>query len=209
MSTLLLALLLPLFILIYFLIKIIEGSPSLYVSKRLITPKKTITVYKFRTMVKDAKSPKYQLNELYMRGGFLDIPLESNVYTPIGRILERTQLVESLQLLNVVLGDMSIVGNRPLPQQNVELLMQFPNWQGRFDSPAGITGISQVVGKYGLQPTQRLGLERMYASIYSNPKGNLLLCDAYIIFYTLKLLTTKEYLGYADAICLLKRLGAT
>lgn len=206
-ATLLIALL-PILLLVALLIRVLEGSPIFYMSRRIISPEKSVPIYKFRTMVRDATSPKYQLNERFMRDGFLDIPLECEVYTSIGRVLERTQIVETLQLLNILFDGMSFVGNRPLPKNNIELLKKFPGWQERFDSPAGITGISQIAGKYGLQPQQRLYLERMYSNVYNNPDGNIVLCDLYIIGYTALLLFTGRYLGYSKAVALLTRCGA-
>jgi lipopolysaccharide/colanic/teichoic acid biosynthesis glycosyltransferase len=195
-------------LLIAILILLLEGTPIFYISRRFISADKSVTIFKFRTMVKDATSPKYQLRERYMRDGYLDIPISCAVYTPIGRLLERSQLVETLQLLNILFDGMSFVGNRPLPKDNIELLKKFGNWQERFDSPAGITGISQIVGKYGLLPNQRLHLERMYASIYRSPNGNIFLCDLYIIGYTLFLLCSGHYLAYEKAISLLIHFGA-
>jgi len=204
----LLVALLPILLLAAALIWILEGAPIFYMSRRFISEDKSVTIFKFRTMVKDATSPKYQLRERFMRDGYLDIPLECEVYTPIGKLLERSQLVETLQLLNILFDGMSFVGNRPLPKDNIELLKKFDGWQERFDSPAGITGISQIVGKYGLLPQQRLYLERMYASIYKNPGGNIILCDLYIIGYTVLLLLTGRYLNYGKAVALLIRCGA-
>ena len=201
-------LLIPIIIFIAFIIPFLEGYPIFYSSERMVTSKKSIRIIKFRTMVRDATSKKYQLNERYMRNGFLDIPLESEVYTPIGRLLERTQLVEILQLLNILMGQMSFVGNRPLPKINVELLMQFSGWEERFSSPAGITGISQIAGKYELQPKQRIYLERMYSSIYTGPNGNIVLCDLLILWHTFLLLLTKKYLGYDKSLALLIYCGA-
>ena len=206
-ATLLIALL-PILLFAATLIRILEGAPIFYMSRRFISADKSVTIFKFRTMVKDATSPKYQLRERFMRDGYLDIPLTCEVYTPIGRLLERSQLVETLQLLNILFDGMSFVGNRPLPKDNIELLKKFGGWQERFDSPAGITGISQIAGKYGLLPQQRLYLERMYASIYKNPDGNIILCDLYIIGYTILLLLTGRYLDYGKAVALLIRCGA-
>lgn len=206
-ATLLVALL-PILLLAAALIRILEGAPIFYMSRRFILEDKSVTIFKFRTMVRDATSPKYRLNERFMRDGFLDIPLECEVYTSTGRVLERTQIVETLQLLNILFDGMSFVGNRPLPKNNIELLKKFGGWQERFDSPAGITGISQIAGKYGLRPQQRLYLERMYSSVYKNPDGNIILCDLYIIGYTVLLLLTGRYLNYDKAVALLIRCGA-
>jgi len=203
-----LAVLSPLLLLISVALCIIEGSPIFYVSKRYVARNKSVFVYKFRTMVRNATAPQYRLKERYMRDGYLDIPLDCEVYTPIGRLLERSQIVEVLQLINVFSSGMSFVGNRPLPKDNLDLLQKFTGWADRFDSPAGITGIAQIAGKYGLSPQQRLLLERMYASIYKNPAANILTCDLAIIAYTLYLLLTGRYLGFNKAIMLLTHFGA-
>jgi hypothetical protein len=118
-----------------------------------------------------------------MRDGYLDIPLSCEVYTPIGRILERLQIVELPQLLNVLIDGMSLVGNRPLPKENLELLAQFPAWEKRFESPGGITGIAQIVGKLNLTPATRLRLESLYSKVYQ--EGNITRCDSLIIWHTM------------------------
>lgn len=203
-----LILLSPLMLLAGFLVYLLEGRPIFYVSQRLVSPKKKISVIKFRTMQRDANSSKYRLHERFMREGFLDIPLNCEVYTPIGRLLERTQLVEIFQLINVVRGEMSIVGNRPLPEENVNILKKFEGWEDRFKSPAGITGAAQIAGKYNLSPEERLTLERMYSSLYSNEMSKIVNCDLAIIMHTIILLLTKKYLGMKKCSELLISNGA-
>ena len=207
-SILILITLSPILCLAGTLLLILEGSPIFYISERAISPTKTIRVRKFRTMVDDASSAKYKLNERFMRDGYLDIPLNCEVYTPIGRILERTQIVELLQLSNILRDEMSFIGNRPLPMSNIELLKKFPNWEDRFSSPCGITGISQIAGKYGLLPSQRINLEIIYSSLYTNAHTNILRCDALILWHTFRLLLTGQYLTYEKAIELLISCGA-
>ena len=147
-------------------------------------------------MVKDAKSPKWELEKKYMKDGYLDIPISSEVYTPFGRILEKTQLVEILQVFHVLFSHMSFVGNRPLPKSNVDLLKnKFPDtWQNRFKSPAGMTGITQVAGKFNLTSEQRLELESLYSKVYR--EGNVLKADAYIFFSTIILLLLRDASAY-------------
>lgn len=198
----------PLLIFIVLLILVYEGRPILYTSQRMVSPEKGIKILKFRTMVRNATDPKYRLEKRFMRDGYLDIPLDCEVYTPIGRILERSQLVEVLQTLNILMKQMSFVGNRPLPVNNIELLKKFPGWEERFNSPAGITGISQIAGKYGINPQQRLCLERMYSNVYSSPNGNILLCDFLITIHTIKILLTGKYLGFDNSLALLLYCGA-
>ena len=200
-SAVLLCILLPIFVLVAVSILLFEGRPVCYISRRYVSKNEEVFIPKFRTMVPDAASDKYRLNERYMREGYLDIPLVCEVYTPIGRILERTQLVETLQLMTVFSGKMSFIGNRPLPKQNIELLQQFDGWEERFDSPAGISGISQVVGKYGLLPEQRLELERLYSKVYQ--EGNVVWCDVMVVLYTIRLLLTGKSLPLEKAMVLL------
>jgi lipopolysaccharide/colanic/teichoic acid biosynthesis glycosyltransferase len=160
-----------------------EGRPIFYLSTRYMGLHRSIRVLKFRTMVRDATSPRHKLNERFMRDGYLDIPVNCEIYTPVGRILERLQIVELPQLINVLVHGMSLVGNRPLPKENLELLAKFPIWENRFDSPAGITGIAQIVGKLNLMPAQRLRLESLYSKVYL--KGNIFKCDLFIIWHTM------------------------
>lgn len=202
-SIVLIIALLPLFIVVAVLIWGLEGRPIFYSSRRVVAKDKAVRIFKFRTMVADATSPKYRLEERFMRDGYLDIPLSCEVYTPIGRLLERTQIVELLQLFNVLSGQMSFIGNRPLPQRNLDLLEKTGRWEARFDAPAGISGISQVVGKYGLLPAQRLELEKLYAEVYQ--KGNVLECDFKIIYYTLRLLLAGRTLSLEEGTALLNK----
>ena len=201
-ASLLLIALLPFLLLVAFLILLFEGRPVFYKSRRCIAGDKSITVYKFRTMAKDARSEKYDLHRRFMRDGYLDIPLSCEVFTPIGRFLERTQMVEVPQFLNVIAGQMSLIGNRPLPLENVELLKVHEHWRKRFDSPAGISGIAQIVGKLNLQPAERLALESAYSCVYRN--GNVLRCDSMILIYTLRTILFSSSLSPENAHRLLQ-----
>lgn len=196
LALLILFFLTPFLIVIIFLSIIIQGRPVFYVSKRMISKQKEISIYKFRTMVRDAKEPKYNLEGKYMVKGYLDIPLESEVYTALGRFLEKTQLVEVPQIFHIFSGKLSFIGNRPLPKKNVDLLKEsFPNtWQKRFNCPAGLTGIAQVVGKFNLSPKKRIELESLYANVYNH--GNVLKADAYIFFSTIILVLLRRPSAY-------------
>lgn len=197
----------PVLVLVALALLVIEGRPIFYNSRRFISPDKSITVYKFRTMVRDAKSAKYRLHERFMRGGYLDIPLSCEVFSPIGRLVERTQLVEVPQLLNVIAGQMSLIGNRPLPYDNLQMLKVHDHWAERFDSPAGISGIAQVVGKLNLEPAQRLALEAAYSETYKN--GNILKCDLMITWYTLRIIAVSEAMPLEKAYRLFTSAGAS
>ena len=178
----LLLVLTPVLLFVALCVLVTEGRQIFYLSTRYIGMNRPIRVLKFRTMVRDATSPRHKLDERFMRDGYLDIPVSCEVYTPIGRILERLQIVEIPQLINVLVDGLSLVGNRALPKKNIELLAQFPSWERRFDSPAGITGISQIVGKLNLMPAQRLRLESLYSKVYL--EGSIMKCDLIIIWHT-------------------------
>ena len=199
-----LMLLSPFLVLVTLVIYVFEGYPVFYISKRLVAENRSVSILKFRTMVKDAISSKYRLNERFMRDGYLDIPLECEVYTPIGRLLERTQLVETLQLFNVILDGMSLVGNRPLPGNNIEMLQKFEGWRLRFHSPSGLTGISQIVGKFNLSPKDRLSLECLYSKAYQDININIIICDFLIIFYTIRFLLCGSTISISKARNLLE-----
>jgi len=186
LATVLIVLLSPIFLVSAFLLLITEGRPIFYLSRRYVSPGCSIPVIKFRSMVRDAKSEKYNLTGRFMRDGYLDIPINCEVYTPVGRWLERLQIVEMPQLINILFHGMSFIGNRPLPGDNLLLLSQFTHWRERFNSPAGISGIAQVVGKLTLSPEERLALEIAYSRLYTS--GSVVRCDLYIFAYTLRLI---------------------
>ena len=186
----------PFLLLIICAYPFIEGWPIFYISKRMIGINKEIKIFKFRSMVKDASDPKYELESKYMIDGYLDIPLSDKVYTRLGKFLEKTQIVEVPQIIHVLTGKLSFIGNRPLPKSNIEILKKsFPDlWYLRFESPAGLTGISQVVGKFNLTAKKRLELESLYSRVYN--EGNILKADIYIFFSTIVLILLRHPSAY-------------
>ncbi|MFQ3576489.1 MAG: sugar transferase [Cytophagales bacterium] len=107
--------------------------------------------------------------------------------TPIGRFIRNTSIDELPQLFNVLLGDMSIVGNRPLPLYEAEKLTSDKELL-RFFAPAGITGLWQVTkrGKKDMSQEERIELDNHYAQNCS------LWLDIAIIFRTFKALLQKD-----------------
>lgn len=194
----------PVLLITMLIMWITEGWPLFYVSHRHNTVDKTFRIYKLRSMVRDATNEeKYGLYRKYFREGFLDIPLDADVYTKIGRFIERTQLVELPQLINVLKGDMSIVGNRPLPTKNLETLKSKPCWEQRFDSPPGISGITQIAGKHSLTPDTRLELECLYSQVYTS--GRVLSLDVVILYKTVILIALDKMITTEEAFELCRR----
>jgi lipopolysaccharide/colanic/teichoic acid biosynthesis glycosyltransferase len=116
-------------------------------------------LYKFRTMVMGAERKQSQLagGELFFK------PKSDPRVTRLGRFLRKTSLDELPQLVNVIRGDIRLVGNRPLPLYEAERLDQAWQWK-RFDAPAGITGLWQISGRSDLDEVERLVLDSYYAT---------------------------------------------
>lgn len=100
-------------------------------------------------------------------GTFVKIANDPRV-TKVGAFLRNTSIDELPQLINVIKGDMSIVGNRPLPLYEAEMLTS-DDWGERFLAPAGITGLWQVVkrGKSEMSEEERKHLDNQYAQNFS------------------------------------------
>lgn len=80
------------------------------------------------------------------------------------------------------------------------MLRKFSGWERRFDSPAGLTGLSQVVGKMNQDPLGRLQLEGMYSQFYQAKDSNILFCDFFILYYTVRMLLFKKTLPIDQAM---------
>lgn len=144
-SSLLLLLTLPLVTVISLLIKVTSPGPVLFRQRRLGLNGRRFTMLKFRTMIEDAEIAREQLNHLNeMTGPVFKIRRDPRV-TPVGRVLRRFSLDEIPQLLNVLKGDMSLVGPRPpLPEESEG----YHRWQRRrLSMRPGITCLWQVRGR--------------------------------------------------------------
>ena len=140
---------------------IIDGRPIFYTSERLVKNLEVVKIYKFRTMINDRFIISSEV-EKFTRNGFESIPLESKIYTPLGRIYEKYQLVELPQFFNILKGNLSLVGYRPLPEKNIKKLINDLGPElihERHKYVPGLTGYSQLIGKINLSPSKRLSLE--------------------------------------------------
>ncbi len=164
-SILLLILLVPVFLLIAASIKLTSRGPVFYKQQRLKQNGIEFTLFKFRTMVSDADARLEQVFHLNQASGPLFKLRKDPRITRLGRVLRSTFLDELPQLVNVVRGDMSLVGPRPiLAREAGEMEKQF---LFRFAVPQGITGPWQISGHYALTIDDQLRAERDYVGAWS------------------------------------------
>jgi lipopolysaccharide/colanic/teichoic acid biosynthesis glycosyltransferase len=160
----------PLFLLIALAIRVESKGPIFYVAKRAGRGYRIFDFYKFRTMFCGADqrinefSHLNQYNSDLKEGpAFFKIDNDPRV-TKIGAFLRNTSLDELPQLFNVLLGDMSLVGNRPLPLYEAATLTT-DDCAKRFMAPAGMTGLWQIKkrGKKDMSVEERINLDINYA----------------------------------------------
>jgi len=176
-SLIMLLLLSPILLVLYILIPLTSKGPAIYSQERLGLQGKPFRVYKFRSMVQDAE--KYT-------GPVLAGEKDPRI-TPLGRFLRATRLDELPQLINVLKGDMSLVGPRPERPYFVKQFEQtIPGYGYRMVVKPGLTGLAQVMGKYSTTPEDKLRYDLLYIRNYS------LLLDLKILFQTARVVLQKE-----------------
>jgi len=177
LSTVVLLVGLPFWLLIGVLIKLITGGPVFYVQERAGSMGKPFKMIKFRTMMIDADQ---RLKELISMDSLAEpvFKLDSDPrVTPIGKILRNWSLDEVPQCLNVLWGDMSLVGPRP---ESVELVEKYNPWQRRrLKAKPGITGLQQIMSRGIPSLEKRTALDLYYL------KHQGLWLDLYILAKTL------------------------
>ena len=191
-SSLLILLLIPLLLIISLAIKLESKGPVIYNSKRAGRGFRIFNFYKFRTMVVNADKKISDIAHLNQYSAsnetavFFKISNDPRI-TRIGKFLRNTSLDELPQLFNVLKGDMSLVGNRPLPLYEAASLTT-NDFVERFMAPAGITGLWQIMkrGQSEMSTEERINLDISYAR-----KENLLY-DLWIMANTPKALFQKN-----------------
>ena len=161
----------PVLIIVGVLVRVKLGSPILFKQKRPGLNEKIFTMYKFRTMT-DEKDENGEL-----------LP-DSVRLTSFGRMLRSTSLDELPELFNILKGDMSIVGPRPLLERYLPYYTGYE--RNRHSVRPGLTGLSQVNGRNLLEWNKRLSLDVEYAQNIS------LFIDIRIVFLTIKKVITKQ-----------------
>jgi len=160
----------PLFLICALLIKIEDGGKVFFKQKRATKGGKLFYVYKFRTM-----SEQNAVNR--------SVTEDDDRITKVGRFLRKFRIDELPQFINIIKGEMSIVGPRPEMVENVDAYEdQLPEFSYRLRVKAGLTGHAQIAGKYNTSPKDKLVLDLMYIEKYS------LWLDVKLIFQTLMVL---------------------
>ena len=154
-----------------------DRGPVFFKQKRLTKDGKEFEIYKFRSMIVDAE--KDGVARLATTG-------DSRI-TPVGKVIRATRIDELPQLLNILKGDMSLVGPRPeRPEIAREYEKEIPEFSYRLKVKAGLTGYAQIYGKYNTTAYDKLKLDLMYIESYS------ILIDLKLIVGTFKILFMKD-----------------
>ena len=160
LSLLSLTLLAPLMALLAVLIRMDSSGPSFYISERIGKRGYPFRCFKFRTMVEDAESLKDSLAAINERDSVIFKLSNDPRVTRFGSFLRRYSLDELPQLLNVLLGDMSLVGPRPPVAAEVE--MYEPEHFVRLEVLPGLTGLWQVLSRRDPSFANYISLDRAY-----------------------------------------------
>lgn len=167
----------PIILITAILIKLEDyKSPIFYTQQRIGINGKKFKIYKFRSMVNDAEKHGIQLSTKN----------DSRV-TKIGNFIRKTRIDELPQLINILKGDMSLVGPRPERDELIqEYLKNYPNFNYRLKTKPGLSGLAQIEGKYNTDPDDKASFD----VVYTNHKNYLL--DFNLIVRTIKVLFMKE-----------------
>ena len=167
----------PVMALVAIAIKLEDGGPVFFKQKRMTRFGREFEILKFRSMIVDAE--KYA-------GAVLATDDDPRI-TKVGKVIRATRLDELPQLLNILKGDMSVVG--PRPERKViadEYCKAIPEFAYRLKVRGGLTGYAQIYGKYNTSAYDKLRLDLMYIENYS------LMLDIKLIILTLRIIFSKE-----------------
>ena len=167
----------PIMLLVALAIKLEDGGPVFYKQMRMTLGGREFGILKFRSMIVDAE--KYS-------GAVLAAEDDPRI-TKVGKFIRATRLDEIPQILNILKGDMSIVGPRPERKSFVdEYCEKIPEFRYRTKVKGGLTGYAQIYGKYNTSPYDKLRLDLMYIENYS------LMLDIKLILMTIRIMLSKE-----------------
>lgn len=167
----------PIMAIIAIAIKLEDHGPVFYKQERVTLNDKIFYVTKFRSMIVDAEK---------VTGAVLASENDPRI-TKVGKFIRATRLDELPQLLNILKGDMSVVGPRPERMSFIqEFCKEIPEFAYRTKVKAGLTGYAQIYGKYNTGPYDKLRMDLMYIEHYS------LQMDIKLILMTVRILFSKE-----------------
>ena len=164
-AVLILILISPLLVAIAAAIWIESPGPIIFRQPRMGRNGRVFTFFKFRSMTSDAESRRGELLRHNESTGPLFKIREDPRVTRVGRVLRRFSLDELPQLFNVIRGEMSLVGPRPLPAEQVATNLELLG--PRHEVPAGVTGWWQINGRSGVSPEQAIHLDQFYIENWS------------------------------------------
>ncbi len=168
---------LPIMLLTAIAIKLDDGGPVFYKQKRATLGGKEFDILKFRSMIVDAEKD----------GKSIPATDGDPRITRVGRFIRATRIDEIPQILNILRGDMSIVGPRPERVEHVEEYgREMPEFSYRLKVKGGLTGYAQIYGKYNTSAYDKLRLDLMYIENYS------LMMDIKLILMTVRIMLKKE-----------------
>lgn len=155
-----------------------DGGPAFYKQERLTKDGKHFFIHKFRSMCVDAEKDGVAR---------LSTGEKDSRITPVGRIIRKCRIDELPQLIDVIKGDLSIVGPRPeRPEIAEQYCREMPEFRMRLQAKAGLTGYAQVYGKYNTTPYDKLLMDLTYIAHPSFVE------DLRICFATVKILFMPE-----------------
>lgn len=167
----------PFWIVVIVLIKLEDGGPVFYKQVRLTQYGKEFNIIKFRSMRVDAEK----------NSGAVLAKENDDRITKVGRFIRKVRLDELPQLLNILSGEMSLVGPRPeRPELMENIVKELPDFPLRLKVKAGLTGYAQIYGKYNTSAKDKLLMDLMYIENCST------LIDIKLILMTIKILFMKE-----------------
>lgn len=158
-------------------IKLEDGGPVFYKQKRATLGGDVFEILKFRSMIVDAEK----------NGKSIPATDRDPRITKVGHIIRATRIDELPQILNILKGDMSVVGPRPERVEHVEKYgKEIPEFDFRLKVKGGLTGYAQIYGKYNTSAYDKLRLDLMYIENYS------LMLDIKLILMTIRIMLKKE-----------------
>lgn len=167
----------PIMLVVAIAIKAYDGGPVLYKQERATLHGRKFMIYKFRSMIVNAEGD----------GKARLASQNDSRITPVGEFIRKTRLDELPQLINILKGEMSIVGPRPERPEIIEKYeASIPEFACRLKVKGGLTGYAQIYGKYNTTPYDKLKMDMMYIQNYS------FWLDIQLILMTLKIMFIKE-----------------